>query len=343
MRVKEYLFVLSFILLVFSGCINFERETIFDKKVYIPKELVYDIPYLPPLCDEMPDLKKGFADIKDGKLYYEEEGEGIPLVFINGGPGDTHQIFHPYFSQIKDVARIIYYDQRGTGKSSKDDSGKTYTVKQAVEDLEYLRKALKIDRWVVLGWSYGGLLAQCYALKYPERCIGLILGTSTTGIPSSYSSRERERKFISLAEWDAIENVGQMASEGKVTTAQCIYNRLLAGDWKRQRYYKPTKEEMLRQALYGWSPAPGFEERMRPDSDKINLRGKFDDFKIPTLIIEAKWELLWWDPNRVNIMQKNHPHAQIEIFEKSGHVIFADEPERFFSLIKNFLEKLDAK
>ncbi|GAF79104.1 unnamed protein product, partial [marine sediment metagenome] len=179
------------------------RETIFDEIVNIPKDLVLDVPYLPPLCDEIAGLKKGYADVKNGKLYYEEEGKGIPIVLINGGPGGTHHSFHPYFSQLKDVARVIYYDQRGTGKSSKDDTGKTYTIKQAVEDLESLRKALKIDKWAVLGWSYGGLLAQCYALTYPNRCTAIILGTSDPagGNEGLYTGEgvkyERAHKFIS--------------------------------------------------------------------------------------------------------------------------------------------------
>ncbi len=80
------------------------RETIFDKVVNIPDKLILDISKLPPLCDEIFDLKKGFIDILDGKLYYEEEGRGIPLVLINGGPGGTHHDFHPCFSRAKDFA-----------------------------------------------------------------------------------------------------------------------------------------------------------------------------------------------------------------------------------------------
>ena len=188
MKVKNVLFVFYFlaVALVLSGCNLFykksTRETIFDKIVNIPKKLVLDIPPLPPLCDEIVGLKRGFVGVKEGKLYYEEEGQGIPLVLINGGPGGTHHGFHPYFSQIKDFAHIIYYDQRGTGKSSKDDTGKTYAIKQAVEDLESLRKALKIDRWAVLGWSHGGFLAQCYALTYPERVISLVLVATSDGL-----------------------------------------------------------------------------------------------------------------------------------------------------------------
>ena len=318
------------------------RETIFDKVVSIPKEWVLGIPKLPPLCDEIAGLKKGFIEVEAGKLYYEKEGQGVPLVLISGGLGGTHHVFHPYFSQIKDFAHIIYYDQRGTGKSSCDDTGKTYTVKQAVEDLESLRKALKIDRWAVLGWSYGGLLAQCYALTYPERCMSLILGAATTGIPFE-SNRKREQQFISQAELDAIDNIGKMAREGKITSVQSGYNMWHAGFWKRYAYYKPTEEEIIRKARYGFNPAQGFEEPMRADSDKLSsisfLKGKFDNFEIPTLIAEAQWELAWWDPERAKVMRTNHPHAQVEIFERSGHQIFADEPEKFFSLLKDFLAK----
>lgn len=316
-----------------------ERETILDKVVSIPKTLVLDIPKLPPHCNEIPNLKRGYADIGDGKLYYEEEGQGIPLVLINGGPGGTHHNFHPHFSQIKDIARIIYYDQRGTGKSSSDDTGKTYTVKQAVEDLESLRQALKIDRWTVLGFSYGGLLAQCYALTYPEHCMGIILVAANTGFAFK-SAHDLEYQIVSPAERDALAKINTMASDGKIeTTAQVIYNKHLAGDWKSFYYHKPTNEAMVRHALYNWNPASGFEDRMRQSSYKIGLEGKFDDFEIPTLIAEAKWDLQWLEPNRFDIMRKNHPHAHVEMFEKSGHYIFVDEPEKFFSLLRNFLKK----
>ena len=317
------------------------RETIFDRIVTIPQKLVLDIPYLPPLCDELPGLKKGYAPIQDGKLYYEEEGKGIPLVLINGGPGNTHHGFHPYFSQLKGVARVIYYDQRGTGKSSTDATGKTYTVAQAVEDLESLRKALKIDKWVLLGWSYGGLLAQLYALAYPEHCAGLVLVAAQSGVSEPVTEPIRDRMFISQAEDDAINAIKQKYNESKITGVQSFYNQQLAGDWKRQSYYKPTQEELIRKVLYAWAPAPGFIETIRPESDAIkNLEGKFDAVTIPTLIFEGKWDLLWWNPDRAEVMRKNHPYAQVEVFEKSGHYIFADETHKLFALLRSFLKKL---
>ncbi len=64
----------------------------------------------------------------------------------------------------------------------------------------------------------------------------------------------------------------------------------------------------------------------------------FDDFEIPTLIFEGKWDLTW-DTDKAELMRRYHPHSQVEIFKKSGHRIFGDEPEKFFDILQTFLEK----
>ena len=150
-----------------------DRETVLNKKVHIEKDLILDIPRVARWCDRL-ELKKSRVNIGDCELYVEEEGKGLPVVLIHGGPGATHHYFHPALSQAKDFARIIYYDQRGCGLADYV-AGGGYSVAQAVEDLDSLRKALKIEEWVLFGHSYGGLLAQCYAIKYPENTAGLVL------------------------------------------------------------------------------------------------------------------------------------------------------------------------
>jgi len=320
---------------------EFRRETIFDKIVNIETDIIKDLPYLPPLCDKISNLKKGDVPIKDGKLYYEEEGQGLPLVLINGGPGGTHHVFHPEFSQLKDVARIIYYDQRGTGKSSHDPTGNTYTIKQAIEDLDELRKTLGFDRWVVLGWSYGGLLAQCYTLAYPKHVSGLVLVASSEALPSTIHKRSRTRLFLSQEEQDTIKNIWSKLEAGELTLQQSTYNAQLNGDWKRQNYYKPTQSEIIRSTLYEWQPAQNFRTFIGSEQQKINLHGLFDDFKILTIIFEGRWDLTW-DTDKFELMQKNHPHAKLHIFEKSGHRIFGDEQEKFFTLVRTFLKKAAA-
>lgn len=342
MTIKKYVHATcaTALLLALSNCEishrSSARETIFDRVISIPKELVLDIPQLPPLCDENAGLKKGFIEVGQAKLYYEEEGNGIPLILLNPGPGGTHQTYHPYFSQLKNVARVIYYDARGTGQSSVDHTGSTYTIKQAVQDIEIIRKALKIDKWIVLGWSFGGFLAQCYALTYPEHMIGLILVAAADGLTTVKMKPDRQKTFLSEQEKKAIAIIREAEHTGKLTLEQGVYNAHLAGDWKRQNYYKPTLEEFIRMARYEWKPAPGFREIIGHDIAKINLDGKFEDFEVPTLLLEAAWDLTW-DTDKAALIHKNHPHAQFHYFKQSGHCIFSDEPELFFNIVKEFL------
>eukprot|EP00439_Symbiodinium_sp_Y106_P054371 s887_g7.t1 len=115
-------------------------------------------------------------------LYYEEHGSpnGIPVVFLHGGPGAgcsrrMAQLFDP------EKYRVILFDQRGCGKSSRKDSANAEdqlegnTTWHLVEDLEVLRAHLKIDRWVVCGGSWGTCLALAYASKHPACVLGMVL------------------------------------------------------------------------------------------------------------------------------------------------------------------------
>jgi tetratricopeptide (TPR) repeat protein len=148
--------------------------------------------------------------------------------------------------------------------------------------------------------------------------------------------------FLSQAECDAIGKIWTKEHAGKLTLAQAGYNAHLAGNWKKQNYYKPTPNEFVRAALYNWTPAQGFRSFIGQDMLKISLDRQFDDFEIPTLIFEGKWDLTW-DSDKIDFMRENHPHARVEVFEKSGHAIFADEPEKFFRLLKEFLETSSKK
>jgi pimeloyl-ACP methyl ester carboxylesterase len=119
--------------------------------------------------------KGDFAVVNGSRLWYESEGSGEPIVLIPGGPGDSHDYFHPYFSALSNFNRVIYYDAFGRGKSDRAKDPRDYTVDRDVEDLEGLRKALHLGKINVLGHSYGGMVAQAYALRYPDSVRRLIL------------------------------------------------------------------------------------------------------------------------------------------------------------------------
>jgi proline iminopeptidase len=307
------------------------RERAMDRIDHIEDGIIRDIPQVPRLCDSMA-IQKGKIDIGGCNLYCEQEGEGVPLVLINGGPGGTHHCFHPHFLRVKDFARIIYYDQRGCGLSDyKPDKG--YTVAQAVDDLDRLRQSLGIDRWVLLGFSYGGLLAQCYATKYPQNTKGLVLVGSSMGFLDLSPSRDHE--FISAQERQKLDQI--RATPG-LSMAQGVYNLHLNGDWKRQSYYRPSPEGLARMALYEWVQDKDFG-RSGPSENEVDLLGAFEGCPIPTLILEGKWDMSW-SADKPQRFHKNHPNARLVIFNESAHSIFEDEPEAFFTELRRFLSGL---
>jgi proline iminopeptidase len=289
-----------------------KRETTLDR-VHIKKKLVTEIPFVPRWCDRL-KLKKQRINVGDCELYVEEEGKGLALVLINGGPGGTHHYFHPWFSRVSKMASIIYYDQRGCGLSDFK-SGQGYTVDQAVNDLEMLRRALACGKWILLGFSYGGFLAQYYTIKYPENTAGLMLMSASPGVltgnppPGQYdfiSNEEKNRQREIPGEvnkWAEENGISEERSEEVL-----LYNLLLNGNWKYQHFYKPSPERMAQMALYEWKNDKNFNQTLNSSEQKIDLAGAFTSCPIPTLILEGKYDFSR-SPDKPVILLQNHPGA----------------------------------
>ena len=306
-----------------------------DQVVYLEPDVIRAIPQAPRLCDT-PNLRKEKVRIGDCNLYCEQEGQGAPLVLLHGGPGATHHHFHPYFSQAAPFARVIYYDQRGCGLSDYQ-PGQGYSVDQAVDDLDRLRQALGFDQWIVLGHSYGGFLAQYYATKHPEDIKGLVLLCASTGLHGE-SLPSRQYDFLTPQEQ---QKMSQIRKTPGLSMAQLVYNNHLNGDWKRQNYYKPTREQLAQTALYGWVHDfdQNFNGVMSRSEDAVDLEGAFAQCPLPTLILEGKWDLTW-NTDKPERFHKNHPNAKLVMFEASGHSPFEDEPDRFFRVLRDFVTTL---
>lgn len=322
-----------------------QRETIFDRVIHLEPTVITEIPATPRLEDSL-GISGRMVSVGDAELWVEEEGSGIPLVLINGGPGGTHHMFHPWFERAADYARVIYYDQRGCGLSDYEPGPDGYSVDQAVEDLEALRKALDLDRFVLAGFSYGGFLAQYYTTRYPENVAGLVLVGASPGVKSNLG-RSRQMEFISQEELDnrqkvLIELRDLAPARGwtpKEIMALVVYNNHLNGDWKRQNYYRPSREDIARTALYEWVHDGPFNSVMGQSQGPVDLTGVFAKNPIPTLIMEGDWDLTW-GPEKRDVITGNHPNGRLVTFEKAGHSIFDEDPDGFFSALKTFVQGL---
>ncbi len=120
---------------------------------------------------------RGMLDVGDGhRLYYEQSGnpQGVPVVFLHGGPGAGSNPAHRRFFD-PDFYRIVIFDQRGAGRSRPFASVESNTTDHLVQDIENLRAHLNIQSWLVFGGSWGSTLALVYALRHTSHCRGLVL------------------------------------------------------------------------------------------------------------------------------------------------------------------------
>lgn len=109
-------------------------------------------------------------------LYWEQCGNpnGIPVLFLHGGPGGGISATHRRFFDPKQY-RIVLFDQRGSGKSTPLGEYRQNTTQLLIDDIERLRKMLGIEQWLVFGGSWGSTLALAYGQAHPERCTGFVL------------------------------------------------------------------------------------------------------------------------------------------------------------------------
>ncbi len=129
------------------------------------------------LYPDIPPYEQGMLPLSGGHvMYWEQSGnpDGIPVVFLHGGPGAGASSAHRRFFDPR-CYRIILYDQRGAGRSRPAAGVADNTTGHLIDDLEALRRRLRVERWLVFGGSWGSTLALTYGIAHGERCLGFVL------------------------------------------------------------------------------------------------------------------------------------------------------------------------
>ena len=113
--------------------------------------------------------------VGNARLYSREVGHGTAIIILHGGPDFDHRYLLPELDRLSDSFRLIYYDQRGRGRSADRVQPEDVTLASDIADMEKVRQYFHLDSVVLLGHSWGTVLALEYALRYPERVSHLIL------------------------------------------------------------------------------------------------------------------------------------------------------------------------
>lgn len=280
--------------------------------------------------------KAGFVDNGDCKTYFRTFGEGKPILIINGGPGMNSDGFVTLAKTLSVNNQTIIYDQRGTGKSTLSKLNEsTITMDLMIADMERLRKYLKIEKWAILGHSFGGMLASYYATLYPQHIETLILSASG-GIDldlMSYISRNL-RARLSKAEVDSLDYWNNKIAEGDTTYHAKLHRGLaLAPAYLFDRKNIPIIAERLTQSnmkinALVWS-----------DLQKIHFdcREKLQTSLIKVLIIQGKQDII--DERTAMKAKSAFQNSKLVMLDQCSHYGWLDVPLKYYSEINNFLHK----
>ncbi len=279
--------------------------------------------------------------VNGAKIWYESEGQGEPLVLIAGGPGDSHTYFHPHMSQLATDFRVIYFDAYGRGKSDRSADPEDYTFARDVADLEGLRQALGLDRMHLLGHSYGGVVAQAYALEHPEYLRSLILSnTFHSGemwqANDDNCNHELRQQFPEVWEQvQALRRAGHLSSSPEHQEAYVLPRALLY-------YYDPTNIEKLVLEPNGFNPdvyftivGPDAEFVVGGDLVSIDFRERLQEIDVPTLVVAGRYDRVAI-PRLSAEYQTFMPQAKFIMLEACGHSPFIEKPQQYFEAIRNF-------
>ncbi len=294
-----------------------------------------------PLDSEHPPGR--FLSVNETRLWVETEGSGEPLIVLVGGPANSHVSLHPAFSALSDRFQVIYYDYRGRGRSDAATDAKNITFARDVEDLEALRQALGLPRIHVYGFSYGGLVAQAYALAHPDRVGRLVLANTLYSADMWKHNHdninlELQRQYPEV--WEQIEALrakGARSSDPEMQRLFAVHGPLI-------RWHNPDKASRLRKepgsvnkALYWDFVGDNIDFDIGGEVAELpDFRPRLHELRMPTLILAGRFDRALYPQLQMDF-KRYCPQATFVMLERSGSYGHIEEPETVIPLVREFL------
>ena len=286
--------------------------------------------------------KDSYALVHGKKIWYQVKGQGDPIVLIPGGPGDSHLYFTPWFDALAKDYKVIYFDAFGRGKSSRAKNREEYSFQDDVDDLEGLRKALEFEKWSVLGHSYGGMVAQAYAIQHSASVDKLILVDSFYDA-EMWQENDDNSNYVMMTQlpekWDElmkIREAGYLSSSPEHMKVYTIPSGLLY-------WYNPENMSKMRKDSLSFNPDV-YYQIVGDDGDfiiggdigNLDFRRDLKNLHMPILITAGRYDRIS-DPRFAVKYKMYAPQAEFVMFEKSGHNPYVEENEKFFNILNDFM------
>jgi len=278
-----------------------------------------------------------FFDVEGAKLVPDGPvmREKPTLILLHGGPGFDHSAYKPAYSALADVAQVIYLDQRGNGRS---DAGpkESWTLAQWGDDVHAFCDALGIEKPIVLGVSFGGMVAMSYATRHPSHPAKLILITTEAKGDSYLERRVELFERLGGPEVGALARRRFLEAKGQLNEAAvAAWRKLAMPHYTRRSRGEVMGRGIVRQDVNQWFTRPGEGEGhwfdFFPDLHRIAC---------PTLVMGGEDDPMTPIEAQIDIEAALPRHlVRFERFSDCGHTVITDQPERGLALIREFITR----
>ena len=266
------------------------------------------------------------------RIWYEVRGTGTgrPLVMVNGGPGfdHTYVLCSDAWDVLAKGRRVVFYDQRGNGRSGALKKGESCTLADQVADLEALRVQLGAAQLDLLGHSWGGYLVMAYAARHGDRVAHLIIADSAA---PKWSDTEFMFKNIFP---ETIEHQGQLDFFDGLGDSVAAKRSLR--EYLGMLFVSAVKREDFLSRADTYRYARGVNEALNADLGKYDMWPVLPTFKMSTLVLTGRYDINV-APSTAWKIHKAIPGSRWEAFESSGHLPYFEEPEKFVRVVDDFL------
>ena len=274
---------------------------------------------------------EGAKFVPDGPVMREKP----VLLMLHGGPGADHSIYRPAYSALADIAQIIYLDHRGNGRSE-DGPRERWNLAQWGDDVRAVCDSLGIVDPIVLGASFGGMVAMSYATRHPAHPAKLVL-ISTEAAGGSYPERRIELfERFGGPEVAALARRRFLELRGHPDNASLdAWRRLAIPLYTRvPRDPNITRRMASRPEVLSWFSRPGGE------SSSFNMLADLHRIQCPTLVLGGEDDPIHPIESQADIAAALPAHlVQFERFADCRHAVVPDAPDRAMAVIRDFIAK----
>jgi len=270
-------------------------------------------------------------------LYVEIVGNapGVPLIVVNGGPGFAHTYEHaaaPGATSAWDTLarkrRVVFYDQRGTGRSAPLKAGQPCGLAEQIADLEAVRAHVGAEQIDLAGHSWGGYLAMAYAARYPQRVRHLI----TVG---SAAPKWSDTVFLFKDIFpDGVERANGYTFGDELGDKAASEAGIR--EYLHWLFYSPEKRDAFLAQVSPGVFTKAVNQAVEHDVERFDLWPELRKFKFPTLVITGRYDINV-APSVAYKIHNTIAGSSFVVLEKSGHLPFYEEPEAFVRAVEGFL------